>query len=631
MKKLSYLALAAVGLLLGACSSDKDVVGQDVTEEVGDGYIAVSVNLPTTIQTITRATDDNGSGKFDLDDGLESEYAVNDVHLLIFTPGASEDAATFKTAFNLTTVWPANADPHVTVNSAKLIKKVGSTVAKNDLALVVLNANSIYTFTNKTSSTVGEQTVSVDNAGTSVTLDNSITFGDLRKYIVTNSAIDNASQMTTTSFYMTNSPLYTKKGSTHTDDPSGTGFRTLVPITNVYPTEAEAASGTADEIFVERGMAKVTLKQLASGSTLETKDKDGNDLDITILGWSLDQTNQKSYFIRSTDNTATYAPIINGVSKIYRFTGNTAILDANNPGDYKYRSYFAEDPNFAVATSELTHSATLTYSTGFGVDNPQYCFENTFDVAHQLRMHTTLAQLKVQVGDGATNYYTVNGSTSNIYKLADVETIIKNAVFNHLKTKGLVGTATSADLGAVTLTNGTPASLQVIDAVAVTDDGTKFLAGAAAEVTADLASTSSKIKAAVGDIVKYDKGVSYYAIRIKHFGDELTPWHVGTVADPIPATLTWLSIWDNTAAAKEATLPTAGNIYPDNNANDYLGRYGMLRNNWYDLEVNKIKTLGSAEPIDYTTDPTEDDELDGYISVKINVLSWARRTQKWDL
>ena len=630
MKKLSFLALAAVGLLFGACASDKDEVNSAYeTEDVGQGYIAVSVNLPTTPMNITRV-DDNGSGKFDLDDGLETEYEVKDAHLIIFTPGATEDAATFKTAFNLTTSWPVNSDPHVTVNSAKLVQKVGSVVAKGDLMLVVLNANSIFTFTDKSGSTINEKTVTVDNGGTSVALTTGITFGDLRKYIVNDAAIDNADPMTKSGFYMANSPLYTKKGSTHDDNPDGTDFRTLVPITNVYPTEAEAASGTADEIFVERGMAKVTLSQLTgSATTLGTKDTENNSLPVTILGWSLDQTNQKSYFIRSTDNTANYDGIINGVAKIYRFTGNTAISSANNPGDYKYRSYFAEDPNFTGGAGELSHSATLTYSSGFGESNPQYCFENTFDVANQIRKNTTLVQLKVQVGDGATAYYTVNGSTSNIYKEDGVKDLVKVAVFNFLKSKSLVKSGANSDnVGTVTLTAS--GSVQRISAVDVSST-TYFETGAVSAVSADLSLTDSKISAAVGEILKYDKGVSYYAIRVKHFGDELTPWHVGTKASPIPATLTWMTIWDQTTAAKEAVLPTPGDIYPSNNADDYLGRYGMLRNNWYDIVVDGIKTLGSPDPIDYTDDPTEDDELDGYISVKINVLSWARRTQNWNL
>lgn len=626
MKKFSFLALAAAGMLFAACSSDKDVAaGVPQTTEVGEGYLALSINLPTAPQSITRATDDNGSGAFDLDDGLETEYDVKDAYLLVFKPGASEDAATFKTAFNITTQWVTNGDPHVTVNSKNVVKKVGTTIAEGDLALVVLNRNNIYTFAPKTGTTVDEVTVKVG----STELSTSTTFGDLRKMIVANSAIDNASQMTTTGFYMTNSPLFAKKGSTKDDDPTGTTFRTLVPIEHVYPTEEAAKSGVASEIFVERGMAKVTLEQL-TGAKLETKTTDNAELDITIEGWTLDQTNQKSYLIRSTDDINTFDFIKNGVSKIYRFTGNTAIQDANNPGDFKYRGYFAIDPNFTGGKGELTHISetdAAVFKNTFGVENPQYCFENTFDVANQLRQNTTLVQLKVKVGTG-DDLYTVNGSTSSIYKLAAVETLIKNAVLTFLNSKGLVGTASSTDVGDVTLANNaTDATVQDITVVDITDDGTKFKTGAKDAVIADLAATDSKIKAAVGTIVKYTGGISYYAIRVKHFGDELTPWHVGTKSHPLVDT--WMSVWD--VDGQEKAEPTAGNVYPANDYDDYLGRYGMLRNNWYDLRVTKIKTLGSAKPINYTEDPTTDDELDGYINVKINVLSWARRTQNWSL
>ena len=627
MKKFSFLALAAAGMLFAACSSDKDVAaGVPQTTEVGEGYLALSINLPTAPQSITRATEDNGSGTFDLDDGLETEYDVKDAYLLVFKPGTSEDAATFKTAFNITTQWVSNGDPHVTVNSKNVVKKVGTTIAEGDLALVVLNANSIYTFAPKGGSTVDEVTVKVGDTEIS----SSTTFGTLRNLLVENNAIDNASQMTTTGFYMTNSPLFEKKGSTTTDNPDNTTFRVLVPIEHVYPTEEAAKSGVASEIFVERGMAKVTLEQLAAGKKLGTQTSEGDDLAITILGWTLDQTNQKSYLVRSTDGIGDFDQMVNGVSKIFRFTGNTAIQDANNPGVFKYRGYFAKDPNYTGGAGELTHISetdAAVFKGTFGVENPQYCFENTFDVANQLRKNTTLVQLMVQVGDG-TDLYTVNGSTSSIYKLAAVETLVKNAVLTFLNSKGLVGTASSTDVGDVTLANNaTDATVQDIKTVAITDDGTKFKTGAAAAVTADLAATDSKIKAAVGTIVKYTGGTSYYAIRIKHFGDELTPWHVGTKAAPLVDA--WMSVWADDGV--EANQPTAGNVYPENSINDYLGRYGVLRNNWYDLRVTDIKTLGSAKPINYTDDPTTDDELDGYINVKINVLSWARRTQNWSL
>ena len=77
----------------------------------------------------------------------------------------------------------------------------------------------------------------------------------------------------------------------------------------------------------------------------------------------------------------------------------------------------------------------------------------------------------------------------------------------------------------------------------------------------------------------------------------------------------------------ESTLPSvSGSVYPsDHQAGNYLGRYGVLRNNWYTINVEGIKKIGSPVVPEVTGDP--DDELAAYISVKINVLSWAKRTQ----
>ena len=103
MKKFSFLALAAAGMLFAACSSDKDVVANEVNGGVAsyeNGYISVGINLPTVPQSVTRATNDNGypNNNFDLDDGDDNEYAVGSVYLLTFRPsgsGADENNATF--------------------------------------------------------------------------------------------------------------------------------------------------------------------------------------------------------------------------------------------------------------------------------------------------------------------------------------------------------------------------------------------------------------------------------------------------------------------------------------------------------------------------------------------------------
>ena len=117
-----------------------------------------------------------------------------------------------------------------------------------------------------------------------------------------------------------------------------------------------------------------------------------------------------------------------------------------------------------------------------------------------------------------------------------------------------------------------------------------------------LADVNNQIK----HITCYKNGYAYYPIIIKHFGDQ-TPLGLDK---------------DNTI--------TGTNIYPATNRNaNYLGRYGVLRNNWYDLEVTGIRTIGSA--VIPSRNDKYDDELNQYISVKINVLSWAKRTQKEEL
>ena len=656
MKKLSFLALAAVGLLFGACT-DKDVAesGENQGASYVNGYISVGINLPTVPQSISRATNDNGypNDNFDLDDGLPAEYAVSSAYLLVFSPESTEDGATFKTAFILDTNWKKNTDPQVTTSTREnVVRKVGSKVAKNDLALVVLNPNSIISFSPKSGEGVvaGEQTVSVN--GTE--LATSTTFKKYKEMLASSDNLD-ATEMHTNNFYMTNTPLYAAQGSTQTKPSTSVSpaFRTLVPIEHVYETEQAAKDGEASEIFVERGMAKVTLNATPSNSTLGTQvttgeDSNGaatkSDITFTISGWTLDQTNSKSYLVRSTEGYSDFINLVNGASKIYRFTGNTAIQNQNHPGDYKYRGYFAKDPNYDYpVTSTGTGKYGLNYykqmtSASFtapssGAFAPKYCFENTFDVAHQLRENTTLAQVEVTVG--SADLYTIGGITSSIYNADGLQVAIKNVVLEYCKLNGLMNTSKdltsvkSTDLfNDVTIAAKTDPTYEYeVTAVSIKSDKTDyFISGLSFDPD-----KISGINSLLGVITKYEDGKSYYAIRIRHFGQDLTPWHIGKKVEgksEFDSTVSWIWAGDGNTE-KEAIDPTPGNVYPDNNANDYLGRYGVLRNNWYDLQIGSIKTLGSPVPLDYSNDTTPDDELDGYINVKINIMAWAKRTQQW--
>jgi len=604
MKKLSFLALAAVGLLFGACSSDKDTVGETPNGPEYDGqFLAFNINLPSDPQSITRAND-NGSGTL-VDngtntDGLPVEYAVKNAILLVFDgSAANQDAANFKSAYEIAThPWENNTDPHVTETSKRIIQEV-SGVVDNDLMLIILNNNGIVTVDGSNVKINGKPFV----VGTDFT---STTYEDFRKAIATTTTLG-ASAMTTAGFYMANAVLANESGSQKEGTAPTTGFavNTLVPITKVFKTHAEAeAAGTVDEVFVERGMAKVTVqkndKKAMTGLTT---------LKWQISGWTLDNTNTKSYLVRSTDNVTTGSQyfLLNSQAdntkegyKNYRFMGNSTIITAS---DYKYRTYFAEDPNFTSdATAELTQATLSDYKTTFGDKNPQYCFENTFDVPHQNENQTTLARLEITstVGDNpAENLFTLGNVKSTYYTTTTLITKIQERAYAYLNENSLItGTFDSGDL-TVTLPTDPAAGELTITSITTTK-GSALSGGA---LPADI--IDKTVEYLGGKIICYKGGKSYYTVRIKHFGDVLTPWKDGVAGVAI------------------------GTIYPTaSQADNYLGRYGVLRNNWYDIQVTDVAYLGDATPQAHTG--VTDDEIKAFIAFKINVLSWAKRTQQWN-
>ena len=70
----------------------------------------------------------------------------------------------------------------------------------------------------------------------------------------------------------------------------------------------------------------------------------------------------------------------------------------------------------------------------------------------------------------------------------------------------------------------------------------------------------------------------------------------------------------------------AGESYTDAK---HLGRYGVVRNNWYEINITRISGPGLPEIED--PDPDPDDGTEGFVKCAINVLSWARRTQNVEL
>ena len=616
MKKLFFLgALFAVGLGFTACSSDKDEVANasGQSENGGGNYIAISINLPNVPTSVTRTTTDNGGNVVDLNDGLATEYEVKNATLIIFDgSGNFVEARTIDTK-----PWTSSKDDQVTRVSTKVVQKVSGSVATGYQMLIILNNNGLI---NVPSGTTTLQ-VMKNGALTAFSGNYSDLFTESNKYFATTTGL-NCGTMNTTGFYMANAPLADKQGSTATSI-AGATVRVLVPITAVYETEAAAAAGTADQIYVERGMAKVTMDQAITTPTLSNSKIDGSTALVgEVTGWTIDNTNPNSFLVRSTADHSSFLPLISNSTAtgaaVYRYIGNTAITQGS-PATYKYRTYFAKSANYDKSTSLNRVTTSTVFSDDFGETNPQYCFENTFSVADQDVNKTTLVQVAIQAKAGgvAADLYTVNGNKSSIYNLASLTTLIQSKALEYIEAQ--TGWVTSGTIASTEINVGTITvdEYNKVTTIALTCDPSSATVNAA-NFYKDGTGTAKTLPDAVytyvlsetGDILKYVSGISYYNIRIKHFGDLLTPWK-----------------------NLETAQPTTGNIYPTANADiNYLGRYGVLRNNWYNLKVNSIRSLGEATPHTATWTDTPDDELDNYISFQINILSWAKHvTQNADL
>lgn len=576
MKIKHFFGLAVLAAMTASCSSNNELVngGNGSGEnESGVSYASFSINLPTT--SGTRA---DGGPTFEKGDA--NEYDVYNATLLVFEKGkaaSKEGDYTLAETVDLGSMEPWKKDPSETgvTTQAKITAKLEKVDKNGDFfALVLLNNGS-----------GANAKVTVPSGGTKFSEWN----------VATNA---NATNFTDTKkgFYMANAPLYNSTNKSVT---------TLVPIKKeyIFSTEAQASSGeAAADIYVERGLAKVTL----TTATKDEKDVGGSTYagdKVTISKWALDVTNLKTFPIHNVDGLSTdYTDIWNNDATETATPSTQRFVD--NSEAIAKRVYWGTDPNY----KETNLSAETTESKNARIENfnyvekgdltadptaPQYCLENTFNLTNMVQGQTTRVIFKASytpkdftAADGKT-FFKV-GTSVALWSQKNLETHIKTAV-----TKVISGT--TADDITINLTaegnNITTAGNHEIEASNITvaeHDVTPE------EVKAINAKVGLTEKAGIST---YANGESYYIARIKHFGDALTPWNSGVYGN------------DNLA---------------------YLGRYGVLRNNWYELNVQSVSGPGYPD-VPEVKPNTTDDEDDKYIKVSVKILDWAKRSQSVDL
>ena len=624
MKKQFGLPLMlASALAFSACSSD-DVAENGAPNGSYDftkgGYMAVNINLPSKSAGAFKGVND------DFNDGLPSEYAVKKATLVLFEKATSskEGDATFHSIYDLGNISMEMDGSTQITSTVKVVKQAHDNAqGKNLLGLVILN---------------GSNTL-VDVAGESingVNLTSTTKFSELVKSVTNGDASNYYSA--TDGFLMMNAPLATQQGGATPVTSADAGIATLVDVTsNVYGTKEEALAKTAANFYVERALAKVTF----NGSKGQIKGTDvtldgisqTNVMHWSVENWNLDVTNKKSYFVHNmtgVNNTLQTDYTVNGaaIAAPFRFIGNTAVRTT----DAKYRTYWGVDPNYEsyVPADFETKAADADINGELGAEKPQYCFENTFNVANQNQNQTTRAMVKVKLNNG-NDFYVFNGDKSKLYSFDGCVKRIKGDIANlknvhdwivaNLKA-GETYDITATGNADVTLNNSTDYTTSAM--VKVTNFSVKITATQSAdgtEKTYTLGATDvSDLNAALkNNVTKYEGGIAYYPIRIKHFGNELTPWN---------------NYHKTTNAGGHKAI--AGDVYgltaeTANAPARFLGRYGVLRNNWYELEVNSITGIGEPRIPQVPTTSDPDDELKQFISVNINILSWAKRVQKEDL
>lgn len=604
-KNLKNMAwMLAATLMMAACSDtlDEGSGNGNSNEYVGDkGYVNIGINLPTTPST--RANDS-------FDDGAEAEYNVNEVIIALFY-GGTEEAATCQWAFKLdnTNFIPSDpANDNITSYYASGVRMIPAPTG-NVYALAIVNPINkfdVSTSTNAANENAGDAVLT-----TYLTVDGvkfSKTLSDLND-VLTAAAITDVTGVSYNDFMMTNAPIASSKTFTYGSALGDFKVTTLAPIT-VYNNKATAEGAEKDNpIYVERVVAKTQVKiggSSTDGSLAVTSDVTAYEgAKVQFEGWKLQNTNKKYYPVRKvTDATiadwedwAAFTPTTSISTGDNRFFGTTA---------KPYRTYWGIDPNYDtgddynVVKTEPTAWNSVGYNTT--ASQIEYCLENTTTAKTMQNNRLTSVILKGTFKPKAVvdnpspdyNFFMIN-NTSAIYT---EEEFLK------------VATAALKDANALTEGQTLVLKSGLSHGLNITSETTETVENNLLEISSSSGNQQltndqgdAILVAAGGNIKYYHNGVTYYYTTvIRHFDESEAPLGSASI--------------------------TSANDYTEA---DHLGRYGVLRNNWYELEVTKV--TGPGEPVlpDDGGGTNPPDKTASYINCEINVLSWTMRSQGVEL
>lgn len=676
---IKHLFLGAVAMgFMASCSSDglfSDGGPMSGSfDSRGDGYVKLAINLPTTSSTgrnmPKKAIGDYGDNYGEFNDGDQNEYAVENVILCLFDDQNSTNEMEYKmiSAYELSSgEWsqPDKTEIQITTHR-EFIKQISNGGAVGSLhAYVIINKHSFFSIDGNT---LSFHSLRADKPASVVC--NGMTLKEFTEL----SLKEAGRRYDANSFLMTNMPYVNVPGGA--SDPKNQGktitINNLYPLKGaVYPTEAaaQAPDAKAAEINVERVLAKVETTLKSGIQQTEYK-----KYKFQFLGWFVDNTNPNTFVARNLwDNTAAsgkemdYLSVKNNKVNTWRMISQNPVSASQSD---RFRTFWAIDANYNVRADEDGPDKLITYG-GDVVDNRlmqydaagnniggrlrasgshYYCTENTFDVEHQSVSNTTRIVVAAQfVGDDdqPKDFYTIDTEADLMYDAEGIEAYTKARIAgrssfmvwaqDYLKAGDEENKVDATKYIKVKVTKpvtdeATPKATSGLCKVEILPITTDDLVGADLQVntaegkTAAVTAfnkliTSTDEQTGHNDYLAenfkmnfFNKGVSYYQALIQHYGEDETPW-------------------DKEAHAGMSNDVT--HIYNNNNMDMYLGRYGIVRNNWYKIDVTGVRQIGSPvvppvpgkDPLDPDDPDTPDDTVENYLKIKINIMPWAIRKQ----
>lgn len=593
--RFKFFASAIAALALASCSNNEDVLDNNQQQEENSvAFLKVNIGYG------------NGASSRGTSNGYEdssTEHAINNADFYFYANDGSFYTKISKGAINDTNNTTGDA-PNIEAYTTPILAIEKTTNRFPGYLLVVLN-NKDEDLSNKS---LADAAVIIGTWDVASIGENGTGF------IMTNSTYDG-----------------TKGQGTYLTDAAGQYFATPITADDFYTSETEALQAEkAVDVYVERLAAKVTLNMgndvtsatTDAGITIENvKTADANDKDqvtIKITGWGLNGTEKKSYLMKKinagwTFNTPDWNKAWNDVANRrshWAISPNYTFVDNNYPANFEK----ATKGNKTTGTDQMdATNYALNYVSydelGNTVGTYEYCRENTLSEAHLTNakfLSTATSVLIAAEITGAENEdYFLYGET--LYKSAEFKKAVmdmyKNELDDYMTANGTDNdnntqyrSLTVNDIQFVSPYDGYITIALTNEAAGKTwgtiseENGNKTFTPCTSDTDKEdeLAKLIDKINTELlaAKIQGFKGGKMYYNIPIEHLGQK------------------------------------------DNEE----GRYGVVRNNMYEITVNSIKKLGRGvyNPSEDII-PNEQTPTLYYLAAEIKVLSWHKVQQGADL